>query len=263
MLQAIEEERFDRLPGGIFNKGFIRAYAKQLELNDEDAVNDYLACLRKAQIDAQEVVKPDRPGQPRAAAPEKPGLLKQSKSNSSKSASHNSAAKSPTPAQVEELPELQLPRAGDIRPRRKDFGSSDRVIPWRMLAMAVLVIALGVVLWTRRSHRVKTAAASSSPANTLQIAPPLASAPASNPPSASVSTSNRPPAAHLSNSNQPLLRSASASATHSPALAPAAAANNGVAVPTSPSNPAPPEKSTAPLTLVIRATETSWISVLA
>ncbi len=52
MLQAIEEEHFDQLPGGVFNKGFIRAYAKHLGLNAEDAVTDYLACLRQAQIDS-------------------------------------------------------------------------------------------------------------------------------------------------------------------------------------------------------------------
>ena len=52
MLQAIEEEHFDQLPGGVFNKGFIRAYAKHLGLNGDDAVVDYLACLRQAQIDS-------------------------------------------------------------------------------------------------------------------------------------------------------------------------------------------------------------------
>ena len=28
MLRAIEEEHFDQLPGGVFNKGFVRAYAR-------------------------------------------------------------------------------------------------------------------------------------------------------------------------------------------------------------------------------------------
>src|SRR6202035_5073649 len=55
MLRAIEEEQFDQLPGGVFNKGFIRAYAKHLGLNDEEAVGDYLACLRQAQIDRHQL----------------------------------------------------------------------------------------------------------------------------------------------------------------------------------------------------------------
>ena len=42
LLRALEEEHFELLPGGIFNKGFVRAYAKYLGLNEEEAVTDYL-----------------------------------------------------------------------------------------------------------------------------------------------------------------------------------------------------------------------------
>jgi hypothetical protein len=42
-LLALEEEHFDRLPGGIFNKGFVRAYARFLGLNEEEAVQDFMA----------------------------------------------------------------------------------------------------------------------------------------------------------------------------------------------------------------------------
>ena len=43
MLRALEEEHFDQLPGGIFNKGFIRAYARCLGMDEDQAVADYLA----------------------------------------------------------------------------------------------------------------------------------------------------------------------------------------------------------------------------
>ena len=43
MLQALEEERFDKLPGGIFNKGFVRAYARHLKIDEQQAIADYLA----------------------------------------------------------------------------------------------------------------------------------------------------------------------------------------------------------------------------
>jgi cytoskeleton protein RodZ len=43
MLRALEEEQFDQLPGGIFNKGFIRAYARCLGMDEEQAIADYLA----------------------------------------------------------------------------------------------------------------------------------------------------------------------------------------------------------------------------
>jgi cytoskeleton protein RodZ len=41
-LLALEDEHFDRLPGGIFNKGFVRAYARFLGLDEDQAVQDFL-----------------------------------------------------------------------------------------------------------------------------------------------------------------------------------------------------------------------------
>jgi cytoskeleton protein RodZ len=43
MLRALEEEHFDQLPGGIFNKGFIRAYARCLHMDEEQAIAEYMA----------------------------------------------------------------------------------------------------------------------------------------------------------------------------------------------------------------------------
>ena len=48
-LRALEEERFDKLPGGIFNKGFVRAYARQVGLDEEQAVADYMAAAGEPQ----------------------------------------------------------------------------------------------------------------------------------------------------------------------------------------------------------------------
>ncbi|HXM22278.1 MAG TPA: RodZ domain-containing protein [Terriglobales bacterium] len=45
MLRALEEEHFDQLPGGIFNKGFIRAYARCLGMDEEQAIADYIAAI--------------------------------------------------------------------------------------------------------------------------------------------------------------------------------------------------------------------------
>jgi len=42
-LRALEDEHFDQLPGGIFNKGFVRAYARHLGMDEGQAVSDYLA----------------------------------------------------------------------------------------------------------------------------------------------------------------------------------------------------------------------------
>jgi cytoskeleton protein RodZ len=43
LLRALEDEHFEQLPGGIFNKGFVRAYARHLGLDEDQTVADYLA----------------------------------------------------------------------------------------------------------------------------------------------------------------------------------------------------------------------------
>ena len=56
MLLALEEERFDQLPGGVFNKGFVRAYARQLGLPEDETLADYLAALRETQVQSQQIL---------------------------------------------------------------------------------------------------------------------------------------------------------------------------------------------------------------
>ena len=51
-LVELEEERFKDLPGGIFNKGFVRAYAKHLELNEEEMVREYVAAEAATMADS-------------------------------------------------------------------------------------------------------------------------------------------------------------------------------------------------------------------
>ena len=48
MLQALEGDKFGQLPGGIFNKGFVRAYARAVGLDEEQAVADYLQASGEA-----------------------------------------------------------------------------------------------------------------------------------------------------------------------------------------------------------------------
>jgi cytoskeleton protein RodZ len=42
LLQALEEDKFNQLPGGIFNKGFVRAYSRFVGLDEDQTVADYL-----------------------------------------------------------------------------------------------------------------------------------------------------------------------------------------------------------------------------
>lgn len=41
-LEALETEQWDRLPGGVFNRGFVRAVARFLGLDEENLVSDYV-----------------------------------------------------------------------------------------------------------------------------------------------------------------------------------------------------------------------------
>jgi cytoskeleton protein RodZ len=45
-LQALESEQFEQLPGGIFNKGFVRAYARYVGLDEEKMLAAYMAVAK-------------------------------------------------------------------------------------------------------------------------------------------------------------------------------------------------------------------------
>lgn len=68
MLQALEDENFNQLPGGIFNKGFVRAYARHVGLDEDQAVADYLEAsgqttAAKADSEVQDDPPPKEPRQ--------------------------------------------------------------------------------------------------------------------------------------------------------------------------------------------------------
>lgn len=46
-LRALEDDDFDKLPGGIFNKGFVRAYSHFLGLDEDQTVADFDAALKE------------------------------------------------------------------------------------------------------------------------------------------------------------------------------------------------------------------------
>jgi cytoskeleton protein RodZ len=47
-LESLEKEEFGSLPGGVFNKGFVRAYARFLGIDEDEAVADYAAVANEA-----------------------------------------------------------------------------------------------------------------------------------------------------------------------------------------------------------------------
>src|SRR5215475_8567785 len=63
-LLAIENEEFRNLPGGIFNRGFIRAYAQRVGIDADQAVADYER-LAQAGDDAPSLLSADPHSQPK------------------------------------------------------------------------------------------------------------------------------------------------------------------------------------------------------
>ena len=46
-LEAIESDDYRRLPGGIFNRSFVRAYAKFIGYDEQEAIDDYVRTMRE------------------------------------------------------------------------------------------------------------------------------------------------------------------------------------------------------------------------
>lgn len=71
-LRALEEENFEQLPGGIFNKGFVRAYARHLGMDEEQTISDYLvasgAVEPEKNLEEAPVLEPRAEEGPHAAA---------------------------------------------------------------------------------------------------------------------------------------------------------------------------------------------------
>jgi hypothetical protein len=65
-LEALEQGRFDILPGGVFNKGFIRAYARFIGADGEALVDRYML----------EIAERDAVAQGSHPTPDRPGLLR-------------------------------------------------------------------------------------------------------------------------------------------------------------------------------------------
>ncbi len=55
-IKSIEEDNYKPLPGGIFNKGFVKSYAKFIGLDENEALRDYAAIVSQA-----ETSDPDEP----------------------------------------------------------------------------------------------------------------------------------------------------------------------------------------------------------
>jgi cytoskeleton protein RodZ len=147
LLRALEEEKFDQLPGGIFNKGFVRAYARHVGLDEEQTVADYITAAGGAQA---------QPAEPEGAFP------------------IQVAQERKAPPKVPPIPDRRIHTTGESS--RRDAAAE---IPWGILAVVLLVIAIALAAWSYLHRPPET--------EKTRVAPASESAPAS-PPTASDSS---------------------------------------------------------------------------
>jgi cytoskeleton protein RodZ len=197
MLQALEEEKFSQLPGGIFNKGFVRAYARVVGLDEDQAVADYLLASGETP-----------PAKPDSTA--RDGATRDT-------ASHDAA------------------RDEGNRLSRLEAISDDpsRPLPWGAFAIILLIIALLLSLWSHRRREQERQDARPVPTGTKTSVQPREAATqqaaaisqngatqASTPPSSSLMTMTRASANPTSRDQASPEDSAPATQTSSVAPAP-------------------------------------------
>jgi cytoskeleton protein RodZ len=226
MLQALEEDKFSQLPGGIFNKGFVRAYARFVGLDEEQTVADYLEASGEAPP-----VRPEAMGHESASdsAQERPARA--------------------TPLRITDEPLGRL----EIRAE-----AASRQLPWGWFAVILLLVALALSLWSHRrreqareqAHEQQRSAQRPLPAKTaVQDSGARPAQPSAPSPTATGAVQTSPVSAPIKAGSAPL----ASVPPNQKALHPAPNPPSGAPTPV----PAPDE-----FTLLIQAREESWISLI-
>ncbi len=275
MLRALEEERFEQLPGGVFNKGFVRAYARHVGLDEEEAIAEYLDALRESQV-RQQAIMPDL----RSGSRQIPTVSADSNREPAPHIPDRKRSSSPTPeVGLDVEPALEAFASGADRQfgHHSSADTTSRSIPWMTLALALALVVVGIALWdfirrheaTANLHTQTGPQQSASASSTSQSAQPQGPATSrlSNQPSPLSSAGVSPKAAAATrNRIQPTPFGSSAttgpSATEAapqPTPSSAVPANSAIAT----SKKGASVNSPATFTLFIRAEKTSWVSIVA
>jgi cytoskeletal protein RodZ len=142
MLQALEEDKFNQLPGGIFNKGFVRAYSRVVGLDEDQTVAEYLQASGDAPPVRTELVGHETEGRENEAR----------ESNTSNNTSNNNEEK--------------------VRRLEASADDSARPLPWGWFAAVLLVVALALSFWSHRER--ERARESVAPTSTTTATPEVA-----------------------------------------------------------------------------------------
>ncbi|HZQ24400.1 MAG TPA: RodZ domain-containing protein [Terriglobales bacterium] len=135
MLRALEDEKFEQLPGGIFNKGFVRAYARYLGIDEDQAVADYL----------------EASGENPPAPPQ-----------------------SPTPSAKSQEKRHEAPVTSSSVLIAQAEGQKQSAFPLGIVAAVLLAVALGLWTWKRYSEPPQSSAPESSNSQTQASGAPAA-----------------------------------------------------------------------------------------
>ncbi len=133
MLQALEEDKFNQLPGGIFNKGFVRAYSRVVGLDEDQTVAEYL----QASGDAPPIRS------------DSGGREDEARENNRENININEASAS----------------------RLEAGEASTRPLPWGLFAAVLLVIALALSFWSHRQRERTRQAAQPPRSETTERSP--------------------------------------------------------------------------------------------
>lgn len=227
MLQAIEDEQFAQLPGGIFNKGFVRAYARFLGLDEEETVGGYLkASGNDLPADSPETalqasLSGDLPAQ-RGISRDRVGADTDNRNSGRRKS-------------------IDI----DIDVEGAEGAGLERQLPWGIFAALLLVTALTLSLWNRFERgRTSPTASAESIANSISVS--SASSNSSSNSSGLLSKADR------REKETPASMSPAAAQT---SLAPTAAAY----VQSSASSPVEASE----FSVVIQARQNSWITITA
>jgi len=151
-LEALENDRFDIMPGGFFIKGIIRTYARAIGLDPDEVLARYRAAgvFGESEAKRHSFLKPSAA----PAAPVLPPPAAEPVLPSEASAPPPSAVETPEPELViDEAPKPRLSAAA----RKRLFSWT-----WRSLAV-IAAVAVLIVLWSNRrprppEDRIETAA---------------------------------------------------------------------------------------------------------
>ena len=190
ILQAIEAEQFDKLPGGVFAKGFVRQYARMLGVDEEEAV-----------AEVQRLLEPnDLPSFSNAA----------------------SAATQVRRVEARPVP-IELPRM-DGWQNVGDRGRSSTLTALALVVGVMLVCSV-VYGWWQRDRRVtpKSGNPASAGAQTAQAASPSETNPANAAAAPAPSAANETPTVSSPDSTQPASGTAAKDAPTAATVPPAEA----------------------------------------